>query len=68
MPGLCDLQEPPLAEVEPGHLMRCHIPIDELRRLQSRSGTLGAEVEVPDVAAVAVAPTATTNGSGGRPA
>ena len=29
--------EPPLAEVEPGHLMRCHIPIDELRTLQ-RSG------------------------------
>ena len=24
-------QEPPLVEVEPGHLMRCHIPIEELR-------------------------------------
>ena len=29
-------EEPPLVEVENGHFMRCHIPIDELRRLQSR--------------------------------
>ena len=27
---------PPLAEVEAGHLMRCHIPIEELRELQSK--------------------------------
>ena len=32
---ICETEEPPLAEVEPGHLMRCHIPIDELRRLQA---------------------------------
>ena len=32
---ICDTEEPPLAEVEPGHFMRCHIPIDELRRLQA---------------------------------
>jgi peptide/nickel transport system ATP-binding protein len=31
---ICDTEEPPLAEVEPEHFMRCHIPIDELRRLQ----------------------------------
>ena len=31
-------QEPPLSEPEPGHLMRCHIPIEELRRLQSEQG------------------------------
>jgi peptide/nickel transport system ATP-binding protein len=31
---VCELQEPPLVEVEGGHLMRCHIPVDELRRLQ----------------------------------
>ena len=24
-----------LAEVEPGHMMRCHIPLEELRRLQA---------------------------------
>jgi hypothetical protein len=27
--------EPPLVEVEDGHQMRCHIPIEELRRLQA---------------------------------
>jgi peptide/nickel transport system ATP-binding protein len=32
--GVCESVEPPLAEVEPGHLMSCHIPIEELRRLQ----------------------------------
>jgi peptide/nickel transport system ATP-binding protein len=36
MQGICDVTEPPLIEVEPGHLMRCHIPADELRRLQAR--------------------------------
>jgi peptide/nickel transport system ATP-binding protein len=33
--GICESTEPPLAEVEPGHFMRCHIPPDELRRLQN---------------------------------
>jgi peptide/nickel transport system ATP-binding protein len=36
--GLCDVTEPPLVEVEPDHRMRCHIPIDELRRLQAKPG------------------------------
>jgi peptide/nickel transport system ATP-binding protein len=31
---ICVNEEPPLVEVEPDHAMRCHIPIDELRRLQ----------------------------------
>jgi len=34
---ICVQEEPPLAEVEPGHLMRCHIPVDELRRLQGEA-------------------------------
>ena len=33
---ICVEQEPPLVEAEPGHLMRCHIPIEELRRLQTK--------------------------------
>ena len=33
--GICETTEPPLAEVEPGHLMSCHIPIDQLTTLQS---------------------------------
>ncbi len=37
IPGLCEVVEPPLAEVEPGHLMSCHIPLDELRRLQTKA-------------------------------
>ena len=36
MQGICEVTEPPLIEVEPGHLMRCHIPPSELRRLQAR--------------------------------
>ncbi len=32
--GVCETVDPPLAEVEPGHLMSCHIPIEDLRRLQ----------------------------------
>jgi peptide/nickel transport system ATP-binding protein len=38
--SICETTEPPLAESEPGHAIRCHIPIDELRRLQ------GGEVSV----------------------
>ena len=33
--AICETEEPPLAEVEPGHLMRCHIPIEELRASQT---------------------------------
>jgi peptide/nickel transport system ATP-binding protein len=36
-PGLCDVEEPPLKEVEPGHFLRCHISLDELRRLQTEA-------------------------------
>jgi peptide/nickel transport system ATP-binding protein len=32
--GICESTEPPLLEVAPGHLMSCHIPLDELRTLQ----------------------------------
>jgi peptide/nickel transport system ATP-binding protein len=40
---ICDTVEPPLAEAEPGHSIRCHIPIDELRRLQvAESSVAGA--------------------------
>jgi peptide/nickel transport system ATP-binding protein len=33
--GVCESTEPPLAEVAPGHLMSCHIPLDQLQTLQS---------------------------------
>ena len=32
--AVCEETEPPLLDAEDGHLMRCHIPLDELRRLQ----------------------------------
>jgi peptide/nickel transport system ATP-binding protein len=32
---ICRTQEPPLIEVEPEHAMRCHIPVEELRALQT---------------------------------
>jgi peptide/nickel transport system ATP-binding protein len=35
--GVCESTEPPLVEAEPGHLMRCHIPLAELRTLQDVS-------------------------------
>jgi peptide/nickel transport system ATP-binding protein len=34
--AICEQEEPPLLEVEGGHLMRCHIPIEELRELQGK--------------------------------
>jgi len=33
--AICDETEPPLVEVEENHLMRCHIPLDELRTQQA---------------------------------
>jgi peptide/nickel transport system ATP-binding protein len=33
--GVCESTEPPLEETEQGHLIRCHIPLEELRRLQA---------------------------------
>ena len=34
---ICETTEPELVEVEPGHSMRCHIPLEELRRLQTEA-------------------------------
>ena len=31
---ICETTEPELIEEEPGHGIRCHIPLEELRRLQ----------------------------------
>ncbi len=39
--GVCETVEPPLAEVEPGHQISCHIPIDQLRVLQGNAAPKG---------------------------
>ena len=36
IPGVCEVTEPPLREVAPGHAMRCHIPIEQLVELQRK--------------------------------
>ncbi len=36
IPGVCEVTEPPLLEVSPGHAMRCHIPVEELIELQRK--------------------------------
>jgi peptide/nickel transport system ATP-binding protein len=33
--GICETTEPALLEAEPGHMMRCHIPVSDLRTLQA---------------------------------
>ena len=34
---ICEQEQPPLREYEPGHFLSCHIPLDELRRVQGVS-------------------------------
>ena len=34
MAGTCDVVEPPVVEIEPGHRIRCHLPVEELGRTQ----------------------------------
>ena len=45
--AVCEETEPPFVEVEPDHFMRCHIPVEELRRLQGEHGDLAAAVPTP---------------------
>jgi peptide/nickel transport system ATP-binding protein len=39
---ICETTEPELREEEPGHAIRCHIPLAELRRLQAIDGESAA--------------------------
>jgi len=46
--AICEQEEPPFAEVEAQHLMRCHIPLGELRRLQAEGAPPARhEVDAP---------------------
>jgi len=42
---ICEQQEPPIQETGDGHTYKCHIPPDELRRLQSADDPAAAPVE-----------------------
>jgi peptide/nickel transport system ATP-binding protein len=44
---ICETTEPELREEEAGHGIRCHIPLDELRRLQSVDGEPAASPTAP---------------------
>jgi peptide/nickel transport system ATP-binding protein len=44
--GICESEEPPLADVAPGRQMRCHIPLEELRALQAGEPSPQAEAQV----------------------
>jgi hypothetical protein len=35
MPGVCDRQAPPVRELAPGHVVRCHRDPGELRAAQA---------------------------------
>ena len=35
--GVCESTEPPLLEAEPGHFIRCHIPVEDLRKFLAPS-------------------------------
>ena len=42
---ICETTEPELIEEEPGHGIRCHIPLEELRRLQTVDGSAAASAQ-----------------------
>ena len=44
---VCDETEPPLVEVEENHLMRCHIPLEQLRELQAAGAPPALERVAP---------------------
>jgi peptide/nickel transport system ATP-binding protein len=45
--AICETTEPELREEEPGHGIRCHIPLEELRRLQASPATDGSAQAAP---------------------
>ena len=43
MEGTCDVVEPPIVEIEVGHRIRCHLPVDELARHRSSLVLIGCD-------------------------
>ncbi|MHB1884493.1 MAG: dipeptide ABC transporter ATP-binding protein [Acidimicrobiales bacterium] len=51
--GICESAEPVLLEVEAGHMMRCHIPLAQLRQVQSEEAPGYARAaDPPDASSV----------------
>jgi peptide/nickel transport system ATP-binding protein len=46
--GVCETTEPPLLESEPGHQIRCHIPLAELRKLQRTDSVPSGQEGAPE--------------------
>ena len=44
---ICETTEPELLEAESGHAIRCHIPIEELRRIQVSPPSIGVAADGP---------------------
>src|SRR4029077_2642110 len=42
--AICEQEEPPLIAAEEGHLMRCHIPLEDLRQMQAKEPATEAAV------------------------
>ena len=42
---VCKTTEPPLREADSEHVIRCHIPVDELRRLQSKEVSVAGSAD-----------------------
>jgi peptide/nickel transport system ATP-binding protein len=45
--SICETEEPPLAEAEAGHALRCHIPLADLARLQGEAKSPRSETTAP---------------------
>jgi peptide/nickel transport system ATP-binding protein len=44
---ICETSDPPLVQAEPGHAIRCHIPIGELAQMQGIQRDGGTETATP---------------------
>jgi peptide/nickel transport system ATP-binding protein len=77
---VCKNEEPPLREVEPGHLWRCHHSLEDLRELQKTmpparvngsgpggNGAVPVDGEAPAAAGPTIADAPATEGSGSGP-
>ena len=56
IPGLCDIEPPPLVDSGGGHMLRCHRPASELVALQLRSGPQEVDRPAPPSSSASPSP------------